>query len=136
MIEENSELFDRMKTVVEWRNIPGFPQYLINRKGDIRIKVTYGSPLAIKPFTEHDGSLAIKLWVVSDYVTRSVSDLTRKAYPDSSETKKSKLYNALRDELKHTPNTYGMYSLNDLIASKLVERIIKEGWHPNGECDS
>jgi hypothetical protein len=74
--------------------------------------------------------------VVSDYVTRSISDLTRKAYPDSSETKKSKLYHALRDELKHTPNTYGMYSLNDLIASKLVERIIKEGWHPNGECDS
>lgn len=123
---------------IEWFIIPEFPDYEITAFGIIRNRYTrILMPVRLDPFC--DGQVTIwdnELKSQTRAITSLISSAIRnheKSEDGIDDYSKNSLTEALSDELTkvHPADNYGV---NDKIAQAMVDRLIKEGWHPNGQC--
>lgn len=125
---------------VEWRVIPSFPGYEINNESAIRARVNHKP---VSTYISPGVGIKASLWDSNgSYLSRTILDLVRETFPetvkptdDHFEIAKQKLIDAVTEELSMTPEVYvEIRSEYATIAKAVVDRIVKEGWHTDGQC--
>lgn len=120
---------------VEWRDLPDFPGYRINLEGQIRNLQGYDILVHTVPRV---GKMAT-LWQDGRLHRQELTSLVYSAFPEKFKTldehfeeDKEKLVTALKAEADSIiADNYGVH---ERMARSMVERIVKEGWHPNDQC--
>lgn len=124
-----------MTNEIEWREIPSFPVYELNKKGEVRVQENQVHVLAN---TSPNVGVQVSLWRDGSYRTKTILEVMCETFPENMKTldehfadDKEKLTKTLTEELSMLicPDHASTY---EQTALAIVERIIKEGWSPNG----
>lgn len=128
-----------MSNKIEWREIPSFPGYKISSRSEV--KDSKGETLQSFANPRSDDMYAwVNLWFEGNQCSEPIVYLFDLAFPEKVMTEEEWLDNQ-KDILSkalgevYTKLVCDNYGLKDQVITAMVERVVKEGWHPDGGCE-